>query len=175
MIVRLTTPLSPTILFLCTGNAARSVMAGAALLALAPDMAVETAGTLTIEGQPMSFRTRAALDAVGLEVSRHRSRQVTAAHLDVATLIVGLAPEHVNYVRRQHPGASSRTGTLKRLARDLPRRGPLAPRVASLGLAAVSLESWEEVPDPAGGEVADFTACAQQIVALVEALAARLG
>src|SRR3984957_9882971 len=91
-------------------------MAGAALLARAPDIAVETAGTLTIEGQPMSFRTRAALDAVGLEVDRHRSRQVTATDLDGATLIVGLAPEHVNYVRRppdrhpQAPGPPSATG-----------------------------------------------------------------
>jgi len=150
-------------------------MAGAALLARAPDIVVETAGTLTIEGQPMSFRTRAALDAVGLQVSRHRSRQVTAADLDVATLIVGLAPEHVKYVRRQHPAASPRTATLKRLARHLPRGGPLDQRVASLHLAAVALESWEEVPDPAGGEVAEFTACALEIVALVEALAARLG
>ena len=150
-------------------------MAGAALLARAPDIVVETAGTLTIEGQPMSFRTRAALDAVGLQVGQHRSRQVTAAHLDVATLIVGLAPEHVDYVRRQHPSASPRTATLKRLARHLPLDGALPQRVASLDLGTVSLESWEEVPDPAGGEVDDFAACAREIVTLVEAFAARLG
>ena len=56
--------------FLCTGNAARSVMAGAALAALLPDRPVRTAGTLVVEGQPMSWRTRAALESVG----RRRAR-----------------------------------------------------------------------------------------------------
>ena len=171
---RLTETRSPTVLFLCTGNAARSVMAGAALAARAPQIAVETAGTLTIEGQPASFRTRAALEAVGLELGLHRSRQVTSAHLDDATLVIALAPEHVQWVRRSHPNASSRTGTLKRLARDLPHAGPLDKRVASLDLAAVELADWEEVVDPAGGEIEEFTSCAQEIAGLVADLADRL-
>ena len=49
------------VVLLCTGNAARSVMAGAALAAHLPDWHVTTAGTLVVEGQPMSWRTRAAL------------------------------------------------------------------------------------------------------------------
>ena len=139
-----------------------------------PGDRVETAGTLTIEGQPASFRTRAALEAVGLELGRHRSRQVTPAHLDDATLVIALAPEHVQWVRRSHPNASPRTGTLKRLARDLPHAGPLDERVASLDLAAVELAGWEEVVDPAGGEIEEFTACAHEIAGLVADLADRL-
>ncbi len=149
-------------------------MAGVALAAQAPDIAIETAGTLTIEGQPASFRTRAALEAVGLELRQHRSRQVTPAHLDGATVVIGLAPEHVRWVRREHPGASPRTATLKRLARDLTIDGSLDARVAALDLAAVELGSWEEIDDPAGGEIPQFTACAQEIVGLVADLAARL-
>jgi protein-tyrosine-phosphatase len=162
-------------LFLCTGNAARSVMAGAALAKYAPQVAVETAGTLTVEGQPASFRTRAALEAVGLEMPNHRSRQVRPDHLDQATVIVALAPEHVQWVRRQHPDASPRTGTLRRLARDLPVDGGLEQRIAALDLAEVELGDWEEVTDPAGGEVALFTAVAHEVVQLVADLAGRLG
>jgi len=55
---------SGPVVFLCTGNAARSVMGGAALAAHLPDWHVTTAGTLVVEGQPMSWRTKAALDAV---------------------------------------------------------------------------------------------------------------
>ena len=49
------------ILFLCTGNATRSVLAGAALRAHAPQLEVMTAGTLSIDGLPMSWRTQSGL------------------------------------------------------------------------------------------------------------------
>ena len=69
--------MSHPVVFLCTGNAARSVMGGAALAAHLPDWHVTTAGTLVVEGQPMSWRTKAALDSVGLAAPGHRSRQAT--------------------------------------------------------------------------------------------------
>jgi protein-tyrosine-phosphatase len=134
-----------------------------------------TAGTLSIDGLPMSWRTRAGFEAVGLPRPAHRSRQVTPADLDGATLVIGLAPEHVEWVRREHRAAAGRTATLKRLARDLPTDDrPLPERVAELALASVELGSWEEVVDPGGGEVEAFTACAYEVVELVEQLAPRL-
>src|SRR3954470_4347520 len=123
-------------------------MAGAALAARLPEIGVETAGTLTVDGQPMSWRTRQALQSVGLTPPSHRSRQASPADLDRATLVIGLAPEHVKWVRRNHAAAAGRTATLKRLCRDLKADGPpLADRVAALDLASVHLEEWEEVVD----------------------------
>ena len=52
------------LLTLCTGNAARSVMAGV-MLGSGP-FRIRTAGTHVLEGRPMSYRTRDALAAVAL-------------------------------------------------------------------------------------------------------------
>jgi protein-tyrosine-phosphatase len=167
--------MSAPVVFLCTGNAARSVMAGAALASHLPDWHISTAGTLVVEGQPMSWRTRAALDAVGLDAAQHRSRQATASEVAHAALVIALAPEHVHWVRRIHPEAAPRTATLRRLARDLPGHdAPLAERVASLELAEVELGEWEEVVDPGGGDVEVFAACAVEVVDLIATLAPRL-
>ena len=66
---------------------------------------------------------------------------------------------------------ADRTGTLKRLARSLSSTGgTLAARVAVLGLADVELEPWEDIDDPAGGEVEVFHRCAAEIHSLLEIL-----
>ncbi len=162
------------VLVLCTGNAARSVMAATSLSARRPDLEVATGGTLVVDGQPMSIRTRAAIEGVGHTIPRHASRQVHPPDLDDATLVVALAPEHVEWVRRSHPPAAARTVTLRRLVRDLPSADTLAEQVASLDAHAVALEPWEEVVDPGGGEADVFAACAREIDDLVHQLAPRL-
>jgi len=158
-------PRGPVLVTLCTGNAARSVMAGA-MLHSAP-LPVVTAGTHVIEGQPMSRRTRAALESVTHNADGHRSHQITEADIEDAVLILAMAAEHVAYIRRKHPEAAHRTASLKRLARDLPPGpAPLTDRLDSLGLADVELGSWEDVEDPAGGEDAVYLSCAQELAAL---------
>jgi protein-tyrosine-phosphatase len=166
----------PRLIFLCTGNAARSVMAGMMFDQLAPGLAtVTTTGTHVIEGQPMSWRTHKAIKHAGFEVTRHRSHQMTDADIRAADLVVAMAGEHVGYVRRQHAHAAARTATLKRLVKELTgTSGPLAPRLESLGLADVVLEPWEDVIDPAGGHLPDFELCAIEIRELVAGLVAVL-
>jgi protein-tyrosine-phosphatase len=104
-------------------------------------------------------------------VKTHRSRQLREHDLD-ADLIVGLAREHVAYVRRVHPEAAPHTATLRRLVSDLPHSpGALTERVASLGLADVELQPWEDVEDPAGGDLDVFVTCARELVHLITELA----
>jgi protein-tyrosine-phosphatase len=164
----------PLVVALCTGNAARSVMAGA-LLAGDPDIVVETRGTHVVEGLPMSLRTRTALSALGVDGHVHRSQQLTDADVEAADVVLAMAREHVQYVRRIHPEAAARTATLKRLARDLqPGPEPLRERIAALRLDRVALEHWEDVEDPAGGDDDVFHECAGQIRDLLHRLAPAL-
>jgi protein-tyrosine phosphatase len=150
-------------------------MAGVALAACRTDLVINTAGTLAVDGLPISWRTRAALDAVGLAWPSHRSKQADRTHLDAADLVIAMAPEHVQWVRREYPHASIRTATLKHLVATLVYdERPLADRVAALGLDQRVLDASEEIIDPGGGEVDAFTACAREVVALVERLAPKL-
>ncbi len=163
------------VLLLCTGNAARSVMAGYMVARRAQDRAlvlgVRTAGTHVVEGQPMSMRTRAGLAAVrelgDVPAGSHRSHQLTTEDLEWADLVVVMEADHVRFVRRHHPDAARRTATLRRLCRELPP-GPeaLDRRVAALGLEGAELEDWEDVADPAGGEIPDYVACAEVLWSL---------
>ena len=164
------------VVVLCTGNAARSVMAGAMLEAAGTPVRVVTAGTHVVEHQPMSTRTRSALAEVGIDAAHHRSRQLTEDHVEEAALIVAMAAEHVHYVRRRHPAAAARTATIAWLSDHLPTGPePLVERVAAMNLVAVAPEVQGDVADPAGGTDDDYRACAKRLHALVARLAPRLG
>lgn len=167
---------TPRLLFVCTGNATRSVIAAALVRLARPHWVVESRGTLVVEGAVPSHRTRAALDVVGISDHRHRSRQLRDEDLDEADLVVCFERDHVAYVRRRHAHAAPRTATVRRLARDLPA-GPadtLAARLVDLALDTLTLEPWEDVDDPGGGDVDTFRRSAVEVEALVAALLARI-
>jgi protein-tyrosine-phosphatase len=140
-----------------------------------PDLQIVTAGTHTIDGQPMGMRTRNAMsgiaDLAGSDFTRHRSRQVFEADLVRAELVVVMEADHVRFVRRQFAFAAPRTATIKRLCRDLPPGPPdLGARLALLELAEVELTDTEDVLDPAGHDADVYGDCAAELWGLCQQL-----
>ena len=174
---------TPVIVTLCTGNAARSVMAAFMLEkwadTLGRPLEVVSAGTHVVEGQPMGMRTRAGLasiDALGdLKVGSHRSKQLRVEHLARADVVVAMESDHVRFVRRHHPKSADRCATLRRLCLDLHHGDdPLGARLDALRLGELPLDPTEDVSDPAGGDVDVYVACARELWLLTEHLVRRL-
>ena len=169
---------------LCTGNAARSVMAGAMLEQLAAheglDLEVVTAGTHAVEGQPVSSRVRLALQTLGeLEISginRHRSHQLSSFDCATADLIVAMEADHVSYVRRNHEEAAHKTATIRRMVSELSLEGDdVRQRIAATRFQDADLSVDVDVLDPAGGDQVIYNDCALELWELSQALLVLLG
>jgi len=169
----------PRITMVCTGNAARSVMAAALLRnRLGPDTPweVASAGTLVIPDQPMSVRTRAALARHGLEDPHHRSRQLTMSDVAASSLLLVMEPSHIHWMRRRLPEALPITGMLRKVVHDLPSMAgaTLRERVASLDLGNHEVEPWEELVDPGSGQQEAFDLCIDDLAVLIDRFVATL-
>jgi protein-tyrosine-phosphatase len=172
------------IVTLCTGNAARSVMAGVMLEHLSReggiDLDVATAGTHAVEGRPMSARVRLAMGSIEvLDLSRagaHRSHQLTEEDCAAADLVIAMEADHVAYVRRNHAVAAAKTATVRRIASELdPGDRGLHERLSTLDLAHVDLVDEIDVLDPAGRDQPAYDDCAAELWELCQALVVSLG
>ena len=122
---------------------------------------MQSAGLLG-EGQPAPPEAVSVMASYGLDVSRHRSRLMTADELGAASLVLAMAREHVRHAVVTEPAVWPRAFTLKEIVRRGQQAGPRA--------SGESLTDWtarlhagrersallgdspdDDVPDPMGG------------------------
>jgi protein-tyrosine-phosphatase len=169
------------VVFVCTGNRARSVLA-AALLARETGglpLLVESRGTLDLgEAGPLPDAVAAGA-RLGLDLSAHTARPLARGELVRADLVLGFEPSHVAAAVVDGGAARERAFTLPELLALAPPPGPIAAvgeRVAALAAGANARRrgspfSAPEIGDPLGGTPDVFHRTAVEIEGLVTRLA----
>lgn len=143
----------PGVLFVCTANVCRSPMAAALFQARLKaeredweQWLVESAGTWAHEGQPASANSVKAMSARDLDISKHRSKEVSETFLEMFDLVLTMEKSHKEALRVEFPRLANRVFLLSEMS------GPAV-----------------DVEDPYGLTLKDYEKTAQEIEAYVEA------
>lgn len=134
---------SPHLLFVCSGNICRSplaeAMARAALYAAGIDAVVQSCGTSALTGQRAEVGARAVAADLGLMLDAHRAQPVTRDLVASASLVVCVTDRHRDHVRQFFPHQRAKIVSYDELT----------------GLG--------DIPDPYGGDAADYRALRDQL------------
>ena len=151
------------ILFVCTGNSCRSVMAQEYLRhvlkrAGAEQLQVESAGVFAIQGMAPTKETVRVLQDAGIACSEHSARLLTPEMIRDADLVFTMEAFQTEEVVRREPSAKGKVHLLK-------------PYHAAAGEAPLT----PNIADPIGKPLEVYEVCFTEIREAVDRVAKSLG
>ena len=150
------------ILFVCTGNTCRSAIAEAYCNARAKEydlpLQAESAGIAALNGQTASEDAIEAMEELyQMDLSEHRSRQVTGTLVEQADLVLAMTGMQREIIQESYPEFSDRIHTLAGYVRQL---------------SSEPEEPSQEIPDPYGRGKTVYLETAQNIAVQIDRLIA---
>jgi len=99
---------------------------------------VESAGTWAMDGSSPAINSKVVMELMGMDISAHRSQPINLKMLQNFDLILTMEEEHKRWLKAQY--------------RDFADR---------IYLLSEMVDQYEDIPDPIGGEMADYQEIAQ--------------
>lgn len=140
------------ILFVCTGNTCRSPMAAALFNKIAIerrlDVRIESAGIFAADGDPASAEAVIAMKKYDIDLLSHHAQSINTELVEKSDLILTMTAAHKLVLEKSAPG---KVFTICEYA-----------------------DIDGDIPDPFGGDVAEYEECAARLYGALEKCADRL-
>lgn len=135
------------VMFVCVGNICRSPMAEVLLKKQRPHLKVFSSGVGAPVGQPADPFAVELMKDQNIELSNHRSQQISSELISASDLILAMEQKHIDLIHSKYPEARGKVHLIGKWMDNQavpdPHRKDKAAFITALSLIESGLEKWK--------------------------------